>query len=164
MDRLKTVLYALIGFGLLWSAFVAELKAAEPVSTVFMMVGIVKGTIEIHDRLTGASPAPGPAPAVPVPSLPAAAPYRPPVEVAMVVLPPRPYYRRIFEDSMVADDYPREKGVPEPLPLDQWKELMVDLAVPYLCLGSRPTACNIPGNSMGRFRVFFDVTYEREKG
>ena len=82
----------------------------------------------------------------------------------MVVLPEGEVYRWWFEDSIVAADYPREKGVPEPLPLEQWKELMDDLAVPYDCGGRRPTACDIPQTThWASRRVFFDVVYVKEE-
>ena len=157
METFKTALLALLGFGLLLFALVAEVKAAEPFSTAWKVIAIVNGTMQLHDRITRPQAAPAPAAPAPVSVV---AMSRPRPKVAMVVLPPSPVYRDWFENSMVAADYPREKGVPEPLPLDQWKELMDDLAMPYRCSGRRPTACEIPGDRRYSFRVFFDVTYE----
>ena len=163
MDMFKTILTALVGFGLLLWAMVAEVKAAEPLTAIFTVVSTVKIGMDLHDRFTKPPAALPAAPAAPAPTVappPAVTRSRPLQELAMVVLPPRPYYRNVFERSMVAADYPREKGVPEPLPLGQWKELMVDLAMLYRCSGPRPTTCEIPGDTRSSFKVFFDVTYE----
>ena len=164
MRTCVTLLHAIIGFGLLWWALLAEVKADvldvfTPAVTVF---SAVKLGMDLHERLTASQTGVTPAPVV----VPTPAPKRAvvaswaPRETAMVVVPDRPIFREWFENSLVADDYPREKGEPEPLPLGQWKELMDDLAVPWYCGGRRPVECSIPQSTNRVRSVFFDVVYE----
>ena len=129
---------------------------------VFLVISTVNAGMELNERLTTAA---APVVVAPVTHAPRRRPatMQPKRTVAMVSVPSLPSHRRWFERSLAAPDWPREKGRPEPLPMDQFRELMVDLAISHSCeSAARPRTCSFAMRPGTFDKVYLDVTYEEE--
>ena len=120
---------------------------------------IVWQSIQAGGNMAGAQPAPPPpvAVATPVvrPRTTAPAPRKP---VRMVSVANRPVPRDWFEQSTIAAHWPRERGRPKALPMDQFHELMTDMAWPYEC---NFATCSFPQTSQWAApRVWLEVRRE----